>query len=172
MKMEKTSKEILVTLSAADQEAFGVRYATMSFSDLKTRRFCEYMAVLVCLREGISQPDNVTVRAAESASGDLLLYFACPGERESGIFSGMIVFENADALLDCRRVFSPDSSLCAEVYSYDGKYYLWYEYATTFDLFAAFTAKLTEYGTRSTVDRSFLAEHATPLPLAVSLFLA
>ena len=172
MKMEKSAKEILVTLSVSDQEAFGVRYATMSFGDLKTRRFCEYMAVLVCLREGISQPDNVTVRAAESASGELLLYFDCPCETEKGLFSGVIVFEDIDAFLDCRRVLSPDISLCAEVYKYGEQYFLWYEYSACYALFSAFTAKLLEFGSRSSFDRSFLMEHATPLPPAVSFFLA
>lgn len=171
MKMEKSAREILVTLTHADQEAFGVHYGTMSFTDPKTRRFCEYMAVLVCLREGISETGNVTVRAAESASGELLLYFSCPRETGRGIFSAIVEFESADSLLDCRRVFSVDASLCAEVYRHDKKYYLWYEYDTSPAVFDAFTLSLLEYGSVSSVDRSFLTEHAIPLPAAVSFFL-
>ena len=82
MKMEKTAREILVTLTASDQEAFGIRYDTMCFSDPRTRRFCEYMAVLVCLREGMRESENLSVRAVENAAGDLLLYFSCSGEEE------------------------------------------------------------------------------------------
>ena len=171
MTMEKSAREILVTLTHADQEAFGVHYGTMSFADPKTRRFCEYMAVLVCLREGISETGTETVRAAESASGDLLLYFSCPREPGRGLFSAIVEFDSADSLLDCRRVFSADPTLCAEVYRHGEKYYLWYEYDTSSAVFDAFTLSLLEYGSLSSVDRAFLTEHATPLPAAASLFL-
>ena len=169
--MEKSGREILVTLSASDQDAFGVRFASMSFADPKTRRFCEYMAVLVCLREDISDVGNVTVRAAESAAGELLLYFTCPSEEGMHSFSAVLEFESSDALLDSRHVFVSDPHLCAEVYRYAEKYYLWLEYETTSTRFSSFLSSLSEFGRVVNFDRAFLSEHADPLPVAVSLFL-
>ena len=171
MKMEKTAREILVTLSVSDQQAFGVHYDTMSFSDLRTRRFCEHLAVLVCLREGIEETGNVTLRAAENPAGELLLYFSFPCEIDRGQYSQVIEFFGLDGLLDSRRALLRDPSLCAEVYRYDGRYYLWYEFDTSPRRFAELTATLLEYGTLSSLDRTFLTEHATPLPCAVSLLL-
>ena len=171
MKMEKTPGEILVTLSSADQEAFGVHYSTMSFADPRTRRFCEYMAVLVCLREGMPETGNVTVRAVENAAGELLLYFSYPGEDLRETFSRVIEFFDLDGLLDCRRVFVSDPALCAEAYVYGDRYYLWYSYDTVPERFASLSLSLLEYGRTSSLDRTFLCEHATPLPRAVSLFL-
>lgn len=171
MKMEKTAREILVTLSVADQQAFGVRYDTMSFSDPRTRRFCEQLAVLVCLREGIEETGNVTLRAAENPAGELLLYFSFPRQIDRGLYSGVIEFFGLDGLLDSRRALLRDPSLCAEVYRYDGRYFLWYEFDTSPRRFAELTALLLEYGTLSSFDRAFLTEHAIPLPCAVPLLL-
>ncbi len=172
MKLEKTAREVLVTLSVADQDAFGIHYNTMSFSDPQTRRFCEHVAVLVCLREGVCEAGNVTVRAVENPAGELLLYFSLPHEPEGRqIFSGVIEFPDADALLDCRRVFVVDVNLCVEVYFYRGKYYLWYEYYTDAVRFDNLTLDLLEYGGLSLLDRTFLTEHAYPMASAVSLFL-
>lgn len=171
MKMERTSKEILVTLSPADQEAFGVRYDTMSFSDLRTRRFCEHMAVLVCLREGGCEAGNVTVRAVENASGDLLLYFSLPTECRQCFCERVIFFSELDSLLDCRRIFVSDPKLFAEVYRLNGGYYLWFEYDTTPERFERLTMTLLEYGALAALDRSVLAEHGELLPGVVSLLL-
>lgn len=172
MKMEKMSREILVTLSEADQKAFGVCYDTMSFSDLRTRRFCEHVAVLVCLREGISEAGNVTVRAVENTSGELLLYFSLPTERsERCLYSRVIEFFDLDGLLDCRHVLGSDPNLCAEVYGYDNKYYLWYEYCTCPDSFDRLTSRLLEYGSPTGVDRSFLSEHGRLFPSASAFLL-
>lgn len=171
--MEKTSRdEVLVTLNESDQQAFGIRYASMSFSDLHTRRICEQLAVLVCLREGAQGTGSISVRALESASGDLLLYFSLSGEGEERcVYSQVIEFFDLDGLLDCREVFFSDENLCAEVYCWKGKYYLWYEFYTSSGKFDSFTLDLLEFGRVSLIDRSFLAEHATPLPGAVPLLL-
>ena len=171
MKMEKTSREILVTLSPADQEAFGVRYDTMSFSDFRTRRFCEHLAVLVCLREGGRETGNVTVRAVENVSGELLLYFSFPPELRSFSGSRVFWFSDLDGLLDSRRIFSPDPALVAEVYRYRNSYYLWIEYDADPVRFDRFVSRLSEYGVSVSVDRSVLSEHGEPLPGIVSLLL-
>lgn len=173
MRMEQISREeILVILNTSDQEAFGICYESMSFSDLRVRRFCEQLAVLVCLREGLSESGNVSVRALENAAGDLLLYFSLSGEgEEECMYSQVIEFFNLDGLLDCRRVFVRRRDLCVEVYCWKGKYYLWYEFYTSPEGFDALTLDLLEFGTLSSLDRSFLAEHATPLPNAIPLFL-
>ena len=173
MRMEKTPREeILVILTAADQTAFGIRYATMSFSDLRTRRFCEQMAVLVCLREGVGDAGNISVRAVENAAGELLLYFSIPKEREEMcVYSQVIEFSDLDGLLDSRGVFFRDPDLCAEIYRWKDKYYLWYEFYTSPARFDELTLTMLEYGTVSFLDRSFLTEHATLLPDAVPLFL-
>lgn len=172
--MEKTPRgDVAVVLSVSDQKAFGIRYATMSFSDPRTRRFCEQMAVLVCLREGMDNSGNVTVRAVENPSGDLILYFSLPKEDGSRrLFSRVLEFADVDRLLDCRRVFPKDPRICAEIYRYAGKYYLWFEFYADSHLFGRLTGTLLEYGVSSPLDRSFLAEHATLLPGAVSLYLA
>lgn len=170
--MEKTSREeILVILSSADQQAFGICYDTMSFSDLKTRRFCEQMAALVCLRKDFGWKGNLSVRAVESASGELLLYYDSAPEEESHVYSQIIEFSDLDGLLDSRSVFFRDPDLCAEIYCWKGKYYLWYEFYTSPARFDSLTLTLLEFGVASSVDRTFLTEHATPLPEAVPLFL-
>ncbi len=173
MQMEKTSRgEILVILNSADQSAFGIRYGTMSFSDLRTRRFCEQMAILVCLREGISGTGNISVRAVENAAGELLLYFSLPGKGEERcVYSQVIEFPDLDGLLDSRGVFLRDPDLCVEIYRWNKKYYLWYEFYTSPVRFDELTLTMLEYGNLSFLDRSFLAEHATLLPDAVPLFL-
>ena len=173
VQMEKTSRnEILVILNSSDQSAFGIRYATMSFSDLRTRRFCEQMAILVCLREGVTESGSVTVRAVENAAGELLLYFSLPTESEAfRVYSQVIEFADLDGLLDSRSAFLRDPDLCAEIYRWNGKYYLWYEFYTSPVRFDRLTLTMLEYGSVSFLDRSFLAEHATPLPDAVPLFL-
>lgn len=171
MKLEKTVREILVTLSASDQEAFGIRYDTMSFSDLKTRRFCEQTAALICLREGVCEPGSVAVRAAENAAGELLLYFSLPVPEQRRTERGVIEFESVDGLLDSRRAFVPDPNLCAEVYRRCGRYYLWYEFEGLPERVRSFSRALLEYGRRSALDRSYLAEHADPMPEAVALLL-
>lgn len=171
--MEKTPRdEILVILDSADQSAFGIKYATMSFSDPRTRRFCEQMAVLVCLREGIGESGNITVRAVENAVGNLLLYFSLPKEgEECCVYSQVIEFSDLDGLLDSRNAFLRDPDLCAEIYRWKGKYYLWYEFYTSPIRFDDLTLTMLEYGEISLLDRSFLTEHATLLPDAVPLFL-
>ncbi len=172
MRMEESSRnEILITLSPSDQAAFGIRYETMSFSDGQTRRFCEQAAVLVCLREGWQARGNLSIRAVENPSGDLLLYFSLTGEAERGVYCQVIEFSDLDGLLDSRNAFLRDPDLCVEIYQWDGKYYLWYEFYTSPDRFDDFTLTMLEYGDSSFVDRSFLAEHGTLLPCAVSLFL-
>lgn len=173
VQMEKTPRnEIVVILDPNDQTAFGIRYATMSFSDFRTRRFCEHLAVLVCLREGTGQSGNITVRALENAAGELLLYFSLPGEGEERcVYSQVIEFADLDGLLDSRCAFLRDPDLCAEIYRWNGKYYLWYEFYTSPVRFDDLTLTMLEYGNLSFLDRSFLAEHATLLPDAVSLFL-
>ncbi len=173
VQMEKTPRdEILVTLDSADQAAFGIRYATMSFSDLHTRRFCEQIAVLVCLREGIGEAGNISVRAVENAAGKLLLYFSLPREGEERcVYSQVIEFADLDGLLDSRSAFLRDPDLCAEIYCWKGKYYLWYEFYTSPCRFDDLTLTMLEYGNLSFLDRSFLLEHATLLPDAVPLFL-
>ncbi len=172
MRVEKTSRnEILVALTSADQTAFGIRYDTMSFSDAKTRRFCEQMAVLVCLREGWEIRGNLSIRAVENPSGELLLYFSLTGEEDRCVYSQVIEFPDLDGLLDSRNAFLRDPDLCAEIYRWNGKYYLWYEFYTSPVRFDKLTLTMLEYGEFSTVDRSFLAEHGTILPHAVPLFL-
>ncbi len=171
--MEKTPRnEVVVILDASDQAAFGIRYSTMSFSDLHTRRLCEQLAVLVCLREGIPESGNITIRAVEDPAGILRLYFSLPGEREvCCVYSQVIEFADLDGLLDSRGAFLRDPDLCAEIYRWNGKYYLWYEFYTSPARFDDLTLTMLEYGETSLLDRSFLAEHATSLPDAVPLFL-
>jgi len=171
MKLEKTAREILVTLSLSDQEAFGIRYDTMSFSDLRTRRFCEYMAVLVCLREGVQDSESISVRAVENASGELLLYFSCPCEAEKDRFSQVLEFFDVNGFLDCRSLFPSSPDLCAEVYFFSGKYYLWYEFHTSPDIFGRLASDLAEFGTVSCLDRCFLCEHGTLLTHASAFLL-
>jgi negative regulator of genetic competence, sporulation and motility len=85
--------------------------------------------------------------------------------------SGVVEFSSVDELLDCRRVFLLYSDLCAEIYSYGKKYYLWYEFYATADRSAQLTFALLEYGVSSPYDRTFLSEHGTLLPRALPLFL-
>lgn len=172
MRMEKTSRnEILVALTPSDQEAFGIRYDTMSFSDGKTRRYCEQMAVLVCLREGWEIRGNCSIRAVENPMGELLLYFSLTGEADGCVYSQVIEFFDLDGFLDSRNAFRSHPDLCAEIYCWNGKYYLWYEFYTSPHRFDELTLTMLEYGTLSAVDRSFLTEHGTVLPHATPLFL-
>lgn len=171
MKMEKTAREILVTLTASDQEAFGIRYDTMCFSDPRTRRFCEYMAVLVCLREGMRGSENLSVRAVENAAGELLLYFSCSAGEEEQRRCAVLEFFDVNGLLDCRSAVPSDPDLYAEVYCYGEKYYLWYSCGMKSDLFESLTEALSEFGRLTGVDRTFLCEHGIPLPGAVAYLL-
>ncbi len=167
MQMEKTpGEDIVVILSSADQKAFGVTYNALSFSDRRTRRFCEQLAVLICLQEGVPASGDISIRAAENAGGELLLYFSVPRPRESETYAGAVVLDSLDALLDCRKAFPPLHGT-VEVYGLSSQYYLWISSKMPTDpLFSA----LAEYGTLSTVDRSFLTEHGQLLPAASSLF--
>ncbi len=167
MQMEKTPREeIVVILSSADQKAFGVTYNALSFSDRRTRRFCEQLAVLICLQEGVPASGDISVRAAENAGGELLLYFSVPRARESETYAGAVAFDSVDALLDCRGALPPFRGT-VEVYALFSKYYLWISSAESPD--ALFSA-LAEYGTPSHVDRSYLTEHGKFLPSAAALF--
>ena len=168
-----SSEEFLVILDRDDQKNYEVCYKTMSFSDGKTRLLCEQLAVLICLCRSRVGIEDLSLRAMESASGDLLLRFTFSGEKEEGnLFSQVIEFSDLDGLLDSRNAFSPDPDLCAEIYRLDGKYYLWYEFYTSPVRFDGITRNLLEYGNRSSLDRAYLSEHADPLPQAARLFLS
>ncbi len=171
MQMEKTPREeIVVILSSADQKAFGVSYSALSFSDRRTRRFCEQLAVLICLQEGVPESGDISVRAAENAGGELLLYFSLPPKPTPQTYAALLEFDSADGLLDCRSAFRPLSDLVTEVYFYCGKYYLYLQSSAPAESFDFLILSLAEYGTPSSLDRSFLTEHAANLPSAGALF--
>lgn len=156
--------EILVSLDRDDCAAFGISYATMSFSDLRTRRFCEQTAVLLCLREECDREGDVTIRAAE-CDGRLQLYFSfSPKGGEVSVFFRIVEFSSVDGLLDCRPLLAAREDLCLEIYRCGGTYYLCFEGYLRPDCLEGLTLDLLEFGVRSRVDRSYLAEHGEPLP--------
>lgn len=172
MRIESVPEQgILVTVDREDQKSYGVDYASMSFSDPQTRRFCESLSLLIACRKEELPDGALTIRALPGEDGTLLLYFSSPkpDAEEKTLCSRVMEFASVDALLDCRSVFR-DTLACVEVYEMQGTYYLWYEAYLTPGCLQALSAELAEYGSRSRVDRSFLSEHATLLPDASAYF--
>lgn len=176
MQIERTAEnEIRVTVDPADQKEYGVTYESMNFSDPRTRRFCEQIALLVCFREHLPERcDRLTVRAVRSEGGDLILYFTLPpeGSEVREVCGQTVEFFSGDALLDCRHFRQADPEVHFEVYRYEGRYFACLDGYLFPSYFDALLSDLTEYGRLSAVDRCFLREHGEALPSAAAYLLS
>lgn len=177
MKIEQIdANKIRVTVDPRDQAEYGVTYESMDYSDSNTRRLCERIMTLARTQVGFRVGDaRLLVEARQSCNGAVTLYLSrIPlGREEAQLYCQTLMFRTADSLLDSRRLFAsadPDT-LRAELYSWEGKYYLYIELNSTHQQAKIVVSRFLEYAERSPLSRAFLQEHGRRMDGAVTFLL-
>lgn len=177
MKIEQIdANKIRVTVDSRDQAEFGVTYESMDYSDSNTRRLCEKIMTLARTQVGFSVGNaKLLVEARQSCNGSVTLYLSRVPVllEDTQLYCQTLVYRSPDYLLDSRRLFSemnPDGTR-AEMYLWEGKYYLYLELMSTHQQAKGTVSRFLEYAERSPLSRAFLREHGVCLENAAMFLL-
>jgi len=168
MHIEKIDiNKIKVTVDEQDQEAFGVSYETMSYSDKATRNLCETIIAKAKKQNGFSTENSkIFVEAKQNKNGNVTLYISRIPIKDDceEYLCQTLVFENENDLLDGCRIFGKNEDIMKSVlYSYKNKYYLYFEIFAYLKDAKKLLRNLLEYSQRAEEKYQWLDEYANKI---------
>ncbi len=156
---------IKVTVSAREQEEYGVSYETMDYSDKNTRALCEKIIDEAGKEMGFYIDDGkLLVEARQCVNGNVAMYLSrIPCDSESlSAYDGSVKFENSGDMIDSLKIFSRFYKCISEskLYLYEDQYYIYFKMFGNKTDADELWFSLLEYGEKTNKSKIFLEEYA------------